>query len=862
MRVFNQKRRPSGGRLARALVCALAILSFSAGPAGETAWAETAAAEETSAEPASSASEETSAEPASSVSDGASVVPANAAYGYKNSPVAMEASYGYDNMAKGGRYLPVYVTLTNQLETSFSGSLVVKSMESDFDIYQYEYPVQLEGAETIQKNLNIPLGLRADQLHVQLYDEEGNQILKKRLKMNMRQDTPELLIGTLSDSQDKLEYLNEVGIRYSTLLTRTCAMVAGSIPEQVAGLDQLDVLLITNYDIRRLSVPQIETIKEWVSRGGILLLGTGARGQEAVETFLEEEVDEISEPEERVVNMGREFAIYGPSDVMLPLTTTEIIIRDGNVVLSNNGLPILTAVNWEKGMVAVAAYDFADIGSFCQEHSYIDKLFTNLLGEDRIQEIADYLYDGGSRNYWTVQSMINTGSVEKLPKISLYVIAISSYILLAGPGLYFFLKQRELQTHYGGFVVLLSLCCSGIIYLISGQTRFEDTFFNYASIRDYSEETIVETTYMNMRTPYNRPYSVRLEPSYDIRPLTRLTSYENSRFAKFTGDEAENIRIRYGEEASLLTVEDVAAFSPNYFRLEKRDENPETRGITGQVTCFDGKMSGSITNHLGRDVERGAVLCSGMMVLVDAFEDGETLVLDGAPVLYYPITSAYAAADRITGGYQFEKADITSPEYMKSLERSNLLAFYLDDFLTGYQHGARVVAFAAEKETDGFLLEDGYEVDGLTLYTSSLEAAYEKNGRISHISLEGQPKVINGTYSAKANTTDGMAPLTLEYSLGNDLEVEKITFLSPSEEFMENNRYGGLPFFDGEMYFYNYHTGKYDRMEDGQKEFIDWQLEPYLSSENQLTVKYAYDTPKDYMMDISLPVLSVVGREK
>ena len=26
----------------------------------------------------------------------------NAAYGYKNAPVAMEASYGYDNMAKGG----------------------------------------------------------------------------------------------------------------------------------------------------------------------------------------------------------------------------------------------------------------------------------------------------------------------------------------------------------------------------------------------------------------------------------------------------------------------------------------------------------------------------------------------------------------------------------------------------------------------------------------------------------------------------------------------------------------------------------------------------------------------------------------
>ena len=33
---------------------------------------------------------------------------------YLETEVAMDASYGFDNMAKGGRYLPVYVTLENQ----------------------------------------------------------------------------------------------------------------------------------------------------------------------------------------------------------------------------------------------------------------------------------------------------------------------------------------------------------------------------------------------------------------------------------------------------------------------------------------------------------------------------------------------------------------------------------------------------------------------------------------------------------------------------------------------------------------------------------------------------------------------------
>ena len=110
-------------------------------------------------------------------------------------------------------------------------------------------------------------------------NEEGKKVAQKRLKLNTSEDIPELLLGVISDTQDRLQYFNDVGINYSTLRTRLCKMVAGSIPSQAAGLDQLDVLLITNYDVRRLSKDQLAAIREWVNRGGVLLLGTGARGE-------------------------------------------------------------------------------------------------------------------------------------------------------------------------------------------------------------------------------------------------------------------------------------------------------------------------------------------------------------------------------------------------------------------------------------------------------------------------------------------------------------------------------------------------------------------------------------------------------
>lgn len=785
----------------------------------------------------------------------------NAAYGYKNAPVAMEASYGYDNMAKGGRYLPVYVTLTNQLEEGFNGTISVRSMEADDNIYEYAYPVFLEGNQTRQINLNIPLGLRSDQLYVQLYDQEENLIVKKRLKINIRRDTPELLIGTLSDSQDKLEYLNGVGIHYSTLLTRTCAMVAGSISEQAAGLDQLDVLLITNYDTRRLSISQVETIKEWVSRGGILLLGTGAGGQEAIEAFLENDIEgELPDPQEQVVDMGQEFAIYGPGDVQLLLTTTQVEITDGTEVLTSHGLPVLTAVNREKGMIAAAIYDFSDISSFCKEHAYVDKLFTSLLGEDRIQDLADYLFDNGYNTYWEVQGVMNSGAIDKLPQISLYVIVIFSYILLAGPGLYFFLKQRGLRRRYPHFVTAVSLFCSSLIYLMSTKTRFEDTFFHYASIQDYSEDTIVESTYINMQTPYNRPFTVWLDPSYDIRPVTRMQGNDGESFSRFTGDEAPDILVEYQEEGSRFLVRNAGAFAPNYFHLEKRSQNQEHQGLHGKVYSFDGRLSGEVTNNLGVDLEKAAVMCSGAMVLIDEIRAGETVDLQDLPVLYYPKASSFITADRVSGGYHFAQAEVDSPEYLTAVNRSNILRFYLDNLLTGYQYGARVVAFSSREEKEGLFLGQDMDVQGYSLYTASLETECREENQVYHTSLERQPKVINGSYSAEKNTMDGMSPLTLEYDLGREIQVEKVRFLFVSEEFLENPKYGMFPVFDGDFYFYNYHTGNYDQMDRGQKEFSDWQLENYLSEENKLTIKYSYD--KEYLPDIALPVIAVVGTEK
>lgn len=47
--------------------------------------------------------------------------------------------------------------------------------------------------------------------------------------------------------------------------------------------------------------------------------------------------------------------------------------------------------------MAVAAFDLGDIAAFCEKQtSYVDYLFTNLLGEERINQLAEVVYSGNS----------------------------------------------------------------------------------------------------------------------------------------------------------------------------------------------------------------------------------------------------------------------------------------------------------------------------------------------------------------------------------------------------------------------------------------------------------------------------------
>ncbi len=779
-------------------------------------------------------------------------------------PVSIEVRYGYDDSAKGGRYLPVDVTVINGRSQEINGSLQIKSMESDGMIYEYDFPAMIGAAcESVLREY-IPLGTRATRLYVRLIGDDGEVLADEQVKLNVSWDVPELFIGILSDEPQELKFLDGVGINYGSMRTRTFALEETDISDDAIGLDLLDILVVNNYRLRVLSEMQTSAIMDWVHDGGVLVLGTGERVDDTLGRFAPELLDEsYDSPSLYHVDLGESYGLEEEGAGMLAITCIDVSLHGGNIVISSDDLGLLSVAAKERGLIGVIAFDLSDIAQFCEkETSYMDFFLTSLLGEERIRELAEVVYSGNSEYYLSVQNLVNTGNVEKLPNLSLYTVLILLYLFLMGPALYLYLKNRELQIFYRRGAIILAAVFTVVLYLMGTVTRFTEPFFAYATILDSTDDYVTDTTYVNIRNPYNRPYEVQFNEAYSVLPITRSVRSGGRQNTELTGEEEYQIRIDRRGDCVVMTGNHIAAFSPKYFQMERKELNESGERISGEINYFEGSLTGQITNNYPYALENTAVILYGNMVYIDDMEPGETRTLDELTVLRFPLNGAQLVAEMITGQWDFEESDIGNTEYLRAMKRAGLLEFYMDNYMSSYTADAKVIAFSTQKEGSSFLKGDSAETYGITMLTSSIVVNASQDSRIYRSVLMKTPVVVTGNYDAKTNTMSGAEPVTLEYQMGTDISVESLTLEPISEVFREQDgAVSQIEAFAGSIYFYNHSTGSFDKMEHMEETMNLEILRPYLSPGNILTVRYVYEGTGSYRQ-IQLPMPMVAGRSQ
>lgn len=783
--------------------------------------------------------------------------------------VQMEVSLVYGNQGRMGVHIPVTVKLYVQSAGPFEGMVCFDSMETtenqDTEVYEYQYPVSVNAGATESFRFYVPLGQKSSQMRVSLVDEDGKKQAEELLEFQVPKDTGSLFIGVLDDDPDSILYLDGVNLNYGMVRSSLIFLDAGTVPEDVRGLDLLDILVINNFSTDSLSGQQQDAIRKWVREGGILLLGTGGRVEDTLGSFAEDLAEQpYEQPRMQTLNMGAEYGEGSPGGSVVRTVCADLSIPGGDELMSSDELPLLTSVRRGKGTVGIFSFDLGELADFAGENpSFAENIFTSVLGEETIRNLYYYGAYGDDSGYWNAQSLVNTGNAERLPNLALYGVVIVIYILTIGPGLYLFLKKKDIQRFYGTGLMLLACLASAVVYLLGEKTRFRSEFFTYAMVCDVEEDEIEETAYLNIRTPDDRPYSVTVTPGYQVTPVTRTALYDNRKDEVFTGEEESSLTIAYTEEGTRISSGGSQAFSPRFFVLTKKTGNENHQGISSDLSYFDGELTGTVTNHFPFPLEKAALIFYGQAVVIGHMEPGETKTLDGSRILTYPPDMTFLLAGRLSGDDSFEQADISNQEYLTAQEQTSLYSFFLSSYFGNYTSGARIAGFGPEDRAAGLFTDEGGPRDGLTIYTSSVDVDMEQNGCIYRSGVMKTPKVTSGSgsYYSSYTTIYGNEQTVVEYYLGSDIRIEKVSFLPVSEEFLENPRYYYLHKFEGKAYFYNYSTKSYDPADLTVQDFSAEELRDYLSPSNSLTVKYVNENGETGSSTF-LPTLMVTGRER
>lgn len=740
----------------------------------------------------------------------------------------ISVKYGFENNAKSGRYLPLHVTYTS--DEDFEGSISIFNRETDDNICEYRNEVKLTAGDDLSVTYYIPLGIRATSIHISLSDIKGNTIVSRDVKLGIDANNAHLFIGVLSDTPEALDYFDGLSVNYGLLRTQKFELTTEGFPGDSRGLDMLDVIVITNYRLRKLDEAQSHALMDWVRAGGVVLLGTGERVDDTLGRYAPELLDDMYEdPEMCEVELLNGPSAAEPSEGIAALYCADVAIRGGNVIQQDAGLPLLTSVSKEKGLIIISAYDFAETASFAGEHSvYAPDLLARCLGANRMSELAGEIYGDDNSEYTSISSLVFTGDMSRIPPIGIYALSIIAFILLAGPVLYLFLKQRELTGYYRIGVVLLSLCFSIVIFLMGSRTRFENTFYNFAAIVDADENSVAKTTFLNLRNPYNREYSVDISGDYTIYPVR--DNYAVNRVAEDWSEPIDvSTVITRKETDTTVTIGEVGAFTPQYFSLEKTYENENGEGFTGYVTVFGNEVDGSISNNFDYDVRNAAVILYGKLIPLGNLNAGENVELKGKNVLNVPVIRSKEVAAR----------------YVEDEEEQNTVAFYHDLYMTGYSNEARIVGFIDNDEIKSDALIDNADLNGrgLVLVTSALSLDTRKDEQIYRPTLIRQPEVISGSYDYAHNSMSSTEPCILEYQLGTDLQLISVLIEWPETDD------------ECTLSLYNYTTGSYDQVNKTKTVFEIEELGAYLSPAVTMTVRYYSPATEP----TPLPIISVVG---
>ena len=746
--------------------------------------------------------------------------------------IVLQAECGYESYAKFGRNIPFRAEITS--EESFQGTLrILVPANNGEENYAYEYPAAVAAGEPFVVRGEIPLVSNYTVISFDVIDEKGKVLEQEQVSLKTSgREVTELYVGVLSENKDATAAFHSVNVGEYTdssfpyVKTRAFSLTAEDIEDIHYGMDCLDIIVLDRTMTERLSKEQREALNSWVCDGGALIAEVGS---------------------------GR----YIFSETDYPVT-------EG--VEARPYLWVQTQ-NVKQGRVGYFTLKVADMDlmEFAVDNNAIPgSLISKVCSAEIITQIIenDHYYNGAEQ-YENVKELLDTAMGRKLPRISVYVVIMVLYLLLAGPGIFYVLRKKDKARLTGVSVGGAAVVFSVMIYLMGTTTRFQEPVIRYASIWTLEGKQILEEAYIDTKAPTSNSYHLQLKAEYSVQPISADSHYYYEVVDEETVLQDCKTELYHGGDATTITMRHSAPFESQYFKLERESENRDLLGLGADISYFNENVKGTVYNETQQNFENVILIIRNSIYVLGNLEPGRVVDISDVQKLYFYTDTCEEAAKEITGWSNVSyQVNSENQEYAFLSQKTKLLEYYLSNMSTSSGSSATLLAFMPVGKAGDFQTDNGYTTYGATLLnkkillnTTSGELIYQNLSADEIINIDEDISYHENTGSTYSSS------IRLQYDLGSKEGLRAVRFASAGVE-EDNPDYKA---FSGEAYFYNPLTLAYELVDLTDKQFWITDLEKYLTERNgtcYLIVQYSSDfIDTELYREILLPVVSVIRKK-
>lgn len=783
-------------------------------------------------------------------------------YAAEEEKIKLKVEAGIDSVYKIGNNVPVNIEIENNLK-DINGELQVEVETSQMDqqnnVTIYAQNINISNNSSKNITLNVPIMKYLTKLKVNIVDGK-NTVYEKTFSIPGGVNYEGVIIGILSDNYDSVSYMNSIKFpinRNSTI--KNVKLNEKNLPDDSSVLNNLNVIIINDFDTSKLSENQYEAIKKWINEGGMLVIGTGPSYNKTLSLFKKDNFisGEIGNVED-VVTRALFEVVEDYNSRAVTLSAVSMDIKGSTQPIKEGKFPLLHRIDKGSGVVAIAAFDFGinPIANWSQKGIFTSRLLGMLLPSSYASDYNMKMSAMARDPYLITNTLKNIADLP-IPKTKYLAIIFLIYIILAAPINYLILKKLDRREWMWVSVPALSIVFGIFMYIFGFSTRISEPIANiFTSISIDKNGAAIPKTYASIMTPSKKDVRVETEDGSKITMLPIANYDYMSSTSNSKAPKTINAKVMMGAKNSI-------EFYQNSIFSSKSIELENTSLQVGKLDCninySNGVFTGEINNISGYDLEEAYIITSDNYIVVGPLKSGEKKTINEKGDYYNG--NIYELTNKIWKNplnVPNPKTNLSDEEIVQlrkdEQKRSAINLVFQGDYMK--VKDPKLVGFASKSQTKD-LLVNGKAIKKYekTVISSEVKLTFRKGNQVEYPLGYIKPQVsannMKGGYDEMGMMFYGSGAFEVVYQIDSSINVEKIE---------SSFKYrGAAASGDFKTYIWNYKTGSYEEEAITAGTFEKEKLEKYLNKTNVLKFKVEINNMDG---NAEVPRISVKGSVK